>query len=466
MSYNPYSMLIDFCIMSGFLFIAQMLRSKVKFFQNFYIPSSLIAGFLALFLGPQFLNVLPFSDKTGSYPYLLVCVLFAGLFLGKTEKLEVKRIINKVGDTFLINMSSEFICFGLALLLGGALMFMLFPNVFNEICILLPSGFMGGHGYAAAIGGTLNGLLGRTDGVIIGQTFATLGLLVGIFGGIACINYATRKGATRLITSIGSLPEECKTGLIPQEKRSSMGEETIHPMAMDPLAWHMALILMATGIGYGVYQLYKPYAPNIEVPMMCLTMLAGVVIQSVLNKIGYGGYVDKKIVDRIGSGVTDYLVAFGIATIKMSIVMEFLGPILVLCVIGIGWPLILVFFVGRKLFRNFWFERSVFIFGYITGVVAIGVTLLRIVDPEMKSGTLDDFGTAYTLQSIVELFIVTMVPVFAVKIGTIPVGAVLTVIGIGMLLLCKAKYGSYNMPMSQLRSGEKDIIETGNTISM
>ncbi|GAA0181776.1 sodium/glutamate symporter [Clostridium sediminicola] len=458
MSFGPYSMLIDFCIMSVFLFIAQMLRSKVKFFQNYYIPASLIAGFLALFMGPQFLNVLPFSQSTGSYPYLLVCVLFAGIFLGKTEKLHLKKIVNKVGDTFLINMSSEVICFGVALLLGGSLMFILFPNVFNEICVLLPAGFMGGHGYAAAIGGTLNGLLGRTDGVVIGQTFATFGLLSGIFGGILCINFATRKGATRLISSIGSLPQECKTGMIPPEKRPSMGEETIHPMSMDPLAWHIVLILMATGMGYGIYKLYKPYAPNIEVPMMCLTMMAGVFIQTVLNKIGYGGYVDKKIVDRVGSGVTDYLVAFGIATIKISVVMQFIGPILVLCAVGIAWPFVMVFFVGRKLFRNFWFERSIFIFGYITGVVAVGVTLLRIVDPEMKSGTLDDFGTSYTLQSIVELFIVTMVPVFAVQIGTIPVGAVLTSIGVCMLILCKVKYGSYKMPMHQLRKGESEII--------
>ena len=64
-----------------------------------------------------------------------------------------------------------------------------------------------------------------------------------------------------------------------------------------------------------------------------------------------------------------------------------IGPILLLCVLGIITPFVFVFFVGRKLFHNFWFERSIFIFGWITGVVAIGVTLLRIVDPEGKSGT-------------------------------------------------------------------------------
>lgn len=459
MEFTAYSMLLDFCIMSGLLFIAQMMRSKIKFLQNYYIPSSLVAGFLGLFGGPQFLDILPFSNQTGSYAYLLVCILFAGLFLGKQEKFNLNKTINKVGDTFLINMSSEIMGFGVACLLGGILLTIFYPNVFVEISVLLPSGFVGGHGYAAAIGGTINTLLNRTDGVVIGQTFATIGLLTGIFGGIICINYATRKKATKLVESIGSLPEECKTGMIPVEKRQTMGDETIHPMAMDPLAWHIGLILMTTGIGYGIYNLYKPHFPNIEIPLMCVAMLVGVFVQAFLNKVGYGNYVDKRVIDRIGSGVTDYLVAFGIATIKISVVLEFMGPIFLLCIIGTAWPVILVFFVGRKLFRNFWFERSIFIFGYITGVVAVGVTLLRIVDPEMKSGTLDDFGTAYTLQSIIELFIVTMVPVFAVKYGVTLVGGILTAIAIGMLLLCKLKYGSYNLPMDALRPGEAEIIE-------
>lgn len=460
MEFTPYSMLIDFCLMSVFLFIAQILRSKLKFLQNFYIPSSLLAGFMALFCGPQFLNIAPFSAKTGSYAYLLVCVLFAGLFLGKTEKISPAKIINKVGDTFLINMSSEIIGFGFPMVLGGAILLALFPTVFPELSILLPAGFTGGHGYAAAIGGTLNNLLGRDDAVVIGQTFATFGLLTGIFGGIISINYATRKGATKLIQNIGSLPEACKTGLVPAGERKSIGEETVHPMSIDPLAWHVVLVLIATGMGYGAYQLYKPYVPNIEVPMMCLTMLAGVLIQSILNKTGYGSYVDKHAIDRIGSGVTDYLVGFGIATIKISVVLNYLWPIIIMCILGTAWAFLLVFFVGRRLFRNFWFERSIFIFGYITGVVAIGVTLLRIVDPENKSGTLDDFGTAYTLQSIIELFIVTMVPVFAVSMGVIPVGLILLAIGIGMLLLCRLKYGVYKMPMNALREGEAQIIST------
>lgn len=156
--------------------------------------------------------------------------------------------------------------------------------------------------------------------------------------------------------------------------------------------------------------------------------------------------------------MTDYLVGFGIATIKVSVVLEFLAPIGLMCLIGIIWAVFMVFFIGRKLFHNFWFERSIFIFGYITGVVAIGVTLLRIVDPEMKSGTLDDFGTAYTLQSVIELFLVMLVPIFVVSVGSIVTGAFLMLIGIGLLFVCRWRYGSYSGSMDELREGERELM--------
>lgn len=243
--------------MSLLLFFAQFLRSKIRLLQAFYIPSSVLAGILGLILGSLALNIIPWSPKIGSYAYLLVCVLFAGLFLGKKEKVSIKKVFHDVGDTFCMNMRTEFICFGSALLIGGLLFKVIFPDVFNEIVLLLPSGFCGGHVYASTIGTALNNLLGRDDCVQIGQTFATIGLLVGLFVGIICINYATRHGATRLVKEAKSLPEECRTGIIPLENQSSMGNITINPMAMDPLAWHLALTLIATLMGYEFYYWYK-----------------------------------------------------------------------------------------------------------------------------------------------------------------------------------------------------------------
>ena len=50
-------------------------------------------------------------------------------------------------------------------------------------------------------------------------------------------------------------------------------------------------------------------------------------------------------------------------------------------------------------------------FGWSTGVVAMGVVLLRIVDPKGQSGTLEDYGMAYVFISIVEVFLISLLPV-------------------------------------------------------
>ena len=54
----------------------------------------------------------------------------------------------------------------------------------------------------------------------------------------------------------------------------------------------------------------------------------------------------------------------------------------------------------------------------------------------MKSGTLEDYGTAYTLISIIEVFIVALTPQLAVSFGCGIVGVIELLIGIGLLFTC------------------------------
>lgn len=456
--FTCYDLLLDFCFMSGIMFVAKLLRSKIRWLQNHYIPVSVIAGIIGLLLGPQVAGIVPWSSEANSYPYLLICVLFAGLFIGRKGGSSAKSVFKSVGDTFFMNTGAEIFTFGFALLVGGAVLVLFFPDVFPEMSLLMPSGFTGGHGYAAAIGGSLNNLLQREDAITIGQVFATIGLLTGLLGGIVCINIAAKRGATRFVKKVSLLPEEYRTGLIPPERQPSMGQVTVNSMSMESLTWHIGLILLATGLGYGAEKVLDKIFPTLGFPLMCLTMIAGILLQGVLKLIRYDRYVDKKVIDHIGGSVTDYLVAFGVATIKLSVVADYWLPITVLCVIGVIQSLIVVFVFGNKLFHNFWFERSIFIFGWITGVVAVGVTLLRCVDPDMKSNTLDDYGISYSIQSIIEVFFVSFIPVIVVTIGCIWSGVICTVIGLALFGTCALIYGVTNKKWDELREGEEEVL--------
>lgn len=458
MNFGPYDMLMDFGIMSILLFVAQVIRAKVKFVQNMYLPASMIAGFLGLFLGSQFLNILPFSRNIASYPYMMIVVLFAGLFLGNNEKSSFKEVVNKVGDTFTLNLAAEVGQFGFAIVIGGLILTKLFPQVNHSFALLMPAGFVGGHGYAAAIGGTLKDILGWDEAITIGQTFATLGLLCGVFGGIILINIATRVKATRLIKTMGELPKSMQTGLIPKKEQNSMGLNTINSMSLDSLTWHVGLVLIATAGGYYAFYGFKRLVPNASLPMMSLSMLAGVLLQFILNRMKLAEYIDKKIMTRIGGASTDFLVGFGIASIKISVVIKYAIPILIMLLIGVVYALLFLSFIGRRLFHNFWFERSIFIYGWITGVVAMGVTLLRIVDPEFKTEALEDYGMAYVFISFIELFIVSVVPLFVAKGQGLIAGVILLIVFSALLIITATKYGVQSSSITELREGESEVI--------
>jgi ESS family glutamate:Na+ symporter len=187
-------------------------------------------------------------------------------------------------------------------------------------------------------------------------------------------------------------------------------------------------------------------------------MLAGACLQKALDAVGLGGYVDRRVMERIGSSVSDYLVAFGVASLKISVVVELAVPITVMSVFGIVFAMTLFWYIGRRIYHNFWFERSIFVYGWNTGVVAIGITLLRVVDPRLRTKTLEDFGLAYIFISVAEIIMLVTVPVLVVN-GVILAPALVLIGGfIACIFLSRGMVGWFRQPAYQLREEEEDII--------
>ena len=55
--------LLDFAVASVFIMLGQLLRAKIKFFQRFFIPASMLAGFMGLAFRYLLPGFLPMSDK-------------------------------------------------------------------------------------------------------------------------------------------------------------------------------------------------------------------------------------------------------------------------------------------------------------------------------------------------------------------------------------------------------------------
>ena len=62
-------------------------------------------------------------------------------------------MFNRVGETFLVNCAAEVFQFGIFLLIGVVVLPNIFKGINQGFALMLPAGFVGGHGTAAAIGG-------------------------------------------------------------------------------------------------------------------------------------------------------------------------------------------------------------------------------------------------------------------------------------------------------------------------
>lgn len=148
------------------------------------------------------------------------------------------------------------------------------------------------------------------------------------------------------------------------------------------------MIIIPTGLAYATIKYVRIYLSTM--PTYLWAFLIAVAMTQLLKYSGIGKHVDKRSISRISGSATDFLVFFGVAGIKIEIVMQYAMPIIVLSALALGSLLLCMYMIGPRLNNKYWFERCIFVYGYCTGVYAIGLTLLRICDPEGKSKTLED----------------------------------------------------------------------------
>lgn len=310
--------------------------------------------------------------------------------------------MERIGSYFSYKVLAQTIQFSLVPLFGILVISRLFPNINYGFGLCLAAGFSGGHGTAAAVGSTF-ARLGDPDAMDIAMTCATVGILSGIFGGLFFIKMGTKRGWTKYIKSFQYISGDLRTGLIPNEDRKSMGQESISSMVLDPLAWHLAILLVASGAGLLLYR-WIFNATGLDLPTYLLAFLIAIVMFLVFKKVGVGNYIDENVISRISGTATDYLVFFGIASIKISVIVKYAVPLTLLLLAGISIVVLTLMFFGAAMNKGSWFERSIFVFGYSTGVFAIGFILLRIVDPENLSKTLNDTAFAAPFTTPIEMF--------------------------------------------------------------
>ncbi|MDD3300012.1 MAG: sodium/glutamate symporter [Bacteroidales bacterium] len=411
--YGPWTLFTDLGLIFALLLVGKLIRVKVKFIQKLFIPPSLIAGFLGLAMGPNGLGWLPFSNQLGTYAGVLIALVFAALPLS-SPKFRFKEVAGRVGPIWAYAQLGMLLQWAFMGLFGLFVLNIIWPQLNSAFGIMLPTGFYGGHGTAAAIGDAF-GSLGWEEAKSLGMTTATAGVVIAIVVGLVMVKRAAVKGDTSFISDFSDLPDELRTGLIPEGNREDAGTSTTSSISIDSLAFHLAFVFVVALIGYLFSQGVKSYYPKLEIPVFSASFIVGLVFKKIFDSTGVSEYICPRQTSRLSSTFTDLLVACGVASIQLSVVVKYAVPLVILIAVGAFVVWAVTFFLGRRLCKTFWFERSIFAWGWWTGTMAMGIAFIRIVDPKLESKAMDDYAMAYLPIAPIEILIITFVPVLFVN---------------------------------------------------
>jgi len=190
--------------------------------------------------------------------------------------------------------------------------------------------------------------------------------------------------------------------IIPVEERRVAAYMTSSNDAIDTLTLHVALVGLAILLAYLTVRFLMwietlsawltEYAFLSGFPVFPIAMLWGLVIQVLADRFGKPSPIDRGTMQRIGGVSLDFLVLTAIATTNLEAVAEHIAPLLILLFIGFCWVNFCFFILAPLMLPDFWFERAIAEFGMATGTTAIGLMLLRIIDPDMKTPALKAFS--------------------------------------------------------------------------
>ena len=415
-----WDVFVDVSWIGILLVVGQLMRAKIPVFQKLFIPASLLAGILAFAFGPNGLGWIPFSKQLPVYAAVLVAVIFAASPIDEDDEQDGKAEKNgersKMMWGMTINtMGIAVLQYGVGILLTMYVLRIFYPGLHEGFGLMLATCFFGGPGTASAVGGALENV-GWADGTVVGYTLCSVGIIFGIIFGIVIINWGARKGYTNYVTSPKDLPEEMLTGMIPPENQKKAGRITVSGISLDSLAFHLSIVLLAGYLGYLMTKYIDMYT-GFDIPVFCTALIMGYVVQFVLKKTKGTRYVDKATISRISGTSTDFLIVSALGSISIDVVLKYAVPLLVTIVAAFILNWVWFIFIGGYTSPKDWFERNLMVWGQACGVLATGILLERIVDPDQKAYAIEDTGFANLISRPIITFLTVAPPIF---IGVFP----------------------------------------------
>lgn len=386
--------IIQIGIIAGLLILANVIRRKILFIQKAMIPTAVLAGFLLLAL--KSLNLVPVvtSEFLESITYHTIALGFIAMSLRIPEKTEKsQRMIGSKSGALIVSTYLVQAIVGLVISLLLAYTFM--PDLFKASGILLPMAYGQGPGQANNVG-TSYELLGMSGGRSFGLSLAAAGYLCACIVGVIFLNIFSKKNKLCRATD-----KEEVSGSVTLETFQHKNEIPISE-SIDKLSIQIALVCLMYLLTYlviwGVTELLMLISPGLAgtvstllwgfnfiigsmVAAGCRSVFTGLRKVKLMNR----QYQNNYLLSRLSGFLFDVMIICGIASIDISDLQGYLIPFLSMAILGGIVTFIYLFYMSKKLYKDYLYEGFFSMYGMLTGTISSGVLLLREIDPNMKT---------------------------------------------------------------------------------
>ncbi len=418
-SYDFQDVFFAFVILSFLILVGRWIRQSVPLFQSLFLPSSIVAGGLALLLGPGVLGAIASSiggqefflanglfpaeirQVWSAVPGVFINIVFATIFLGE--------FIPSPRDIW--QKAAPQVAFGQTLawgqyVVGLLLALLVLTPVFGLDPIagaLIEIAFEGGHGTAAGMAPVLTNL-GFTDGPDLALGLATVGIVSGIVAGVILADWGRRKGHIAIDPEEDLWQDVAEEG---NEVLSQMQERRarhLRTLLIDPLSIHFGFVGVAIAIGWLIQRglvAFESVTWNqggegreilSAIPLFPLALVGGIIVQIILERLHRTYLIDRELMNRIGGVALDVTIVTALASISLAVIGSNLGAFISLSLVGIIWNVVVFIYLAPRMIPTFWFERGIGDMGQSMGVTATGLLLIRMVDADNHSGALESFA--------------------------------------------------------------------------
>lgn len=377
--------MIHFFITIVILGLTSVITNKIEILKKYRIPVSLTSSLivLAMFTGIPEWKSLPIYATWKSWPGIFIALIFAALFLERNEGKHISSNYKEwLGETALvwITILGQSVV-GLTLCLFLFKPFFDLPLAFTSV---LETGFAGGHGTAVAMNQSFldNGL---PNGQEYGLFSATVGLILGIIGGIIIIK---RERGTGIIVE----EEDDKVRVDPSRAIITLtlifGAFLIGSFMKDNVINLLAYIGEDSALA-----ILKRLVPSL--PLFVYALIGGVILKSFLKIIKQEHLINNAVINLASNVFMELLIFSGIASIDMKVISDAIIPLGILFSAGFLWNVFCHYYVRTKLIKDeYSFELSLINFGMVNGTTGIGLMLMKMVDPECKTKALKVYAEA------------------------------------------------------------------------